>query len=335
MKSNRLKRNIIRVSIFLLFALCSLWLLETSWPSKTNSAIEPSVENVKAAGKQQVLSSNGTPVVLQNLVPVATNVAAVTFSPATNATTKADRQISASALKQIGALEAEKARRTPIQQKIDSHLLYADKMQRGEPVAEGVPAQRLNLDRDNQGRILVDIKADVSQSLLQRISALGGNVINNYPEYQAIQAGVPLSEIENLAAQKEVAFIQPVVHAMPNSMDSEGDYTHQAKTARANFGVNGIGVKIGVISTSVDHLSGSQIDGLVTVLPGQDGMPASGEGTAMLEIVNDLAPGAQLYFATGGTNNEFQLASNIRSLRYTYGCDIIVDDELYYDESPC
>ena len=28
------------------------------------------------------------------------------------------------------------------------------------------------------------------------------------------------------------------------------------------------------------------------------------------------------------------MASNIRSLRYTYGCDIIVDDELYYDESP-
>ena len=188
--------------------------------------------------------------------------------------------------------------RTPIQQKIDSHLLYADKMQRGEPIAEGVTTQRLNLDRDNQGRILVDIKADVTQSVLQSIAVLGGNVINSYPEYRAIQAGVPLSEIENLAAQKEVAFIQPVVHAMQNSVDSEGDFTHQANTARANFGVNGTGVKVGVISDSVDHLAGSQIDGLVTVLPGQGGMPATGEGTAMLEIVNDLAPGTQLYFAT-------------------------------------
>ena len=62
-------------------------------------------------------------------------------------------------------------------------------------------------------------------------------------------------------------------------------------------------------------------------------MPATGEGTAMLEIVNDLAPGAQLYFATRGTS-EAQFASNIRNLRSTYGCDIIVDDILYHDESP-
>ena len=64
--------------------------------------------------------------------------------------------------------------------------------------------------------------------------------------------------------------------------------------------MNGSGVKVGVLSDSVDHLTSSQIAGLVTVLPGQSGMPESGEGTAMLEIVNDLAPGAQLFFATGG-----------------------------------
>ena len=46
-----------------------------------------------------------------------------------------------------------------------------------------------------------------------------------------------------------------------NTVDSEGDYTHQANTARANFGVEGTGIKVGVISESVDHLSGSQIDG--------------------------------------------------------------------------
>lgn len=208
-------------------------------------------------------------------------------------------------------------------------------MRRGEPIAEGVLTQRVNLDRDNQGRILVDIKAEVTQSLLKGIADLGGAVINSYPEYRAIQAGVPLSEIENLAARKEVAFIRPVVHAMQNNVDSEGDSTHQANTARANFGVDGTGVKVGVISDSVDYLSTSQISGLVTVLPGQDGITSTstGEGTAMLEIVNDLAPGAQLYFATRGTS-EAQFASNIRNLRSTYGCDIIVDDILYHDESP-
>ena len=336
MKFNHSKRNVILASILLLFALCCFWFLETNRPSKKSFAIKSSSENVKATGNQVSLS-NAVPNVLRNNVAVATNATSATFLLSTNTTknlsAKGDGQISASALKQIGALEVEKTRRTPIQQKIDSQLLYADKMQRGEPLAEGVPTQRVNLDRDNQGRILVDIKAEVTQSLLKSIADLGGTVINSYPEYHAIQAGVPLSEIENLAGQKEVAFIKPVVHSMQNSVDSEGDYTHQANTARANFGVNGTGIKIGVISDSVDHLSGSQIDGLVTVLPGQDGMPATGEGTAMLEIVNDLAPGAQLYFATRGTS-EAQFASNIRNLRSTYGCDIIVDDILYDDESP-
>ena len=85
-----------------------------------------------------------------------------------------DGQISASVLKQIGALEAEKSKRTTVEQKIDSQLLYADKMRRGEPIAEGVPTLRVNLDKDDQGRILVDIKADVTDALLQYIKTLAG-----------------------------------------------------------------------------------------------------------------------------------------------------------------
>jgi hypothetical protein len=61
-------------------------------------------------------------------------------------------------------------------------------------------------------------------------------------------------------------------------------------------------------------------------------MPNRNEGTAMLEIIRDLAPGAQLGFATGdfdiGT-----LVTNIRNLRFQARCDVIVDD-VAYDESP-
>src|SRR5208283_5431141 len=96
----------------------------------------------------------------------------------------------------------------------------------------------------------------------------------------------------------------------------------------------GTGAKVGVLSDSVDYLTSSQIAGKVTVLSGQSGLNQgnTGEGTAMLEIVNDLAPGAQLYFATalGGVAN---FANNIQQLQAA-GCNIIVDDELYYNESP-
>src|SRR6185295_18726550 len=70
--------------------------------------------------------------------------------------------------------------------------------------------------------------------------------------------------------------------------------------------------------------------GAVTILPGQGG--GGDEGTAMLEIIHDLAPGAQLFFATAG-GGLANFAQNIRDLRAA-GCDIIVDDVGYFVESP-
>src|SRR5262245_53579635 len=117
------------------------------------------------------------------------------------------------------------------------------------------------------------------------------------------------------------------------SRSSEGDVTHRASTARNVFNIDGTGVRIGVLSDGVTNLAASQALGdlgPVTVLPGQAG--SSDEGTAMLEIIHDIAPGAQLFFATafGGITS---LAQNIRALRAA-GCDIIVDDVFYFVETP-
>ena len=118
------------------------------------------------------------------------------------------------------------------------------------------------------------------------------------------------------------------------SQTSEGDATHRAFAARGTFHADGTGIKIGVLSDGVTSLAASQALGdlgPVTVLPGQAG--ASGdEGTAMLEIVHDIAPGAQLFFATGFTSIT-SMAQNIRALR-TAGCDIIIDDVFYFVETP-
>ncbi len=116
------------------------------------------------------------------------------------------------------------------------------------------------------------------------------------------------------------------------STTSEGDVTHRAAEARAAFGVTGAGVKIGVISDGVTNLASSQSSGdlgTVTVLSGQAGN--GDEGTAMLEIIHDLAPGAQLFFATA-VNSQASFAQNILNLRAA-GCDIIVDDIIYHREA--
>ena len=117
---------------------------------------------------------------------------------------------------------------------------------------------------------------------------------------------------------------------------SQGVRAHRADDVQNIFGFDGTGVRIGVLSDSVFGLAQSQasknLPPDVTVLPGQAGSTTGGgEGTAMLEIVNDMAPGAKLFFATAFISDA-SFADNIRKLRFDYKCDIIVDDIFYFNE---
>jgi len=239
---------------------------------------------------------------------------------------------------QIESLQAEKAARTPAQRKMDSQLIYAVKRERNEPIAPGWNNVRLGVTADAEGMVLVDLDAAVTERLLNRITQSGGTVINSVPRFRAIRARVRLNQLESLAALPDVKFIRPADQAMAHvgRFNSEGDVTHNAAVARATVGLDGGGVKVGVLSDSVDFLAQSQASGELptnlVVLPGQSGVPGSGEGTAMLEIVHDLAPGAELYFATA-FGGQAGFAQNILDLRAA-GCDIIVDDVRYFAESP-
>ena len=114
---------------------------------------------------------------------------------------------------------------------------------------------------------------------------------------------------------------------------SEGDVAHRANSARRTHSVDGTGIGIGVISNGVRSLAERQATGdlpaRVTVLPGQAGR--GDEGTALLEIVHDLAPGAELYFATG-SGGQAQMAANIEALCEA-GANVIVDDIGYTNEA--
>jgi uncharacterized repeat protein (TIGR01451 family) len=126
---------------------------------------------------------------------------------------------------------------------------------------------------------------------------------------------------------------------------TEGDATHLAARARGVFGVNGSGLKIGVLSDSANATgaaSAAQKTGdLPPFCPGPGGpcltilqdFPdnlTTDEGAAMMEIIYDMAPGASLYFATANLGDA-SFASNILALQ-TAGCNIIVDDVFYADE---
>lgn len=300
--------------------------------------------------------------------------------------TKQVKGISPEAARQIAALVQEKESRTQIQKKVDSQLLYQAKMRRGVPIADDVPPLETRVRVDPRGFVSVDISANVTKHLLRRLKEMNAEVISVFPEYHSISARVSINDVESLAAEDDVIFIQPLLEYMTNkeeapakpeisaiadrrsvigpsrpddtfevraekvrkylaaklsdnrpatgSVDAQSDRTHRADSARAIYGVDGTGIKIGVLSDGVNSLAARQASGdlpaSLTVLSGQAG--SGDEGTAMLEIVHDIAPGAQLYFATA-FSGIVSFANNIRALR-TAGCDIIIDDVSYFVETP-
>lgn len=140
-------------------------------------------------------------------------------------------------------------------------------------------------------------------------------------------AWVTVNGLEELASLEEVRNIRTVLPAIINagSVTTQGDLVHGTSNVRSNYSQNGSGMKIGVISDGVDHLDDSQTSGdlpnRVTVLSNNHG---GDEGTAMLEIIHDMVPGAKLYFHDCG-DNTIAFNTAIDNL-VTSGCNIIVDD---------
>src|SRR5262245_43609332 len=67
-----------------------------------------------------------------------------------------DSRISPEAQRQIQALMDEKESRTPAQRKIDSQLIYAMKLNRGDNLKLIVPTLQANVDVDSDGKTMVD-----------------------------------------------------------------------------------------------------------------------------------------------------------------------------------
>jgi len=260
--------------------------------------------------------------------------------------------ISSEALAQIDALLAEKATRSQTQQKIDSQLLFEQRMESGQPIATGMWALETDLPYAADGHVVVDVQTRPG-GVAARLAAAGIEVESSSADGTTLRAHINIDQVDTLAADPDVVFIQgrqgaitSGQEAVPNlvgstgqgSRSSEGDVTHLAFAARGAFHIDGTGVKIGVLSDGVRNLAASQARGdlgPVTVIGPPAPCPATNtcdEGTAMLEIVHDLAPGAGLFFASAFVGIT-TFADNIRALRAA-GCDIIVDDVFYFVETP-
>jgi len=97
--------------------------------------------------------------------------------------------------------------------KIDSSLLSAMKQASSpRPTTPNVQPQPVA----SGGVAVVDIQAEVTQRVLDRIRELGGSVISSFAKYGAIRAALPLARLCELAAMSEVRFIRPAERGTTN-----------------------------------------------------------------------------------------------------------------------
>ncbi len=193
------------------------------------------------------------------------------------------------------------------------------------------------------GRVLVEARAsaDGPQLLadLRRLGLTGGSqygrLVSGYLPLAVVDRAVALDSLRSISAA-----IAPVRSA--GAITSEGDVALRAEIARTTYTVSGAGVAVGVLSDSFDSLGGAAAD----IASGD--LPAAGvqvlaestacgtlifcidEGRAMLQIIHDMAPGADLLFSTGLASKP-EYAAAIEALA-SAGADVIVDDLLYLNE---
>lgn len=248
-------------------------------------------------------------------------------------------------------------------------------------VSPAKQARKVGIVREGPGsllrdgnRVLVEVRFEQGAVAgVDDLRAAGAKIVNVSSRYQTVTVAAKLGELRRLSSVPRVAgateVLAPIVYESGEprpvtaavtpcfgAATSEGDEQLRAAQARAEFEVDGSGVKVGILSDSFDQdgfavtheaqdVKSGDLPGVsvsppianpcgrltpVDVLEDFDSPEASDEGRAMAQIVHDLAPGASLAFATAFISLT-GFAENVEKLRDA-GAEVIVDDVAYFGE---
>jgi subtilisin family serine protease len=235
--------------------------------------------------------------------------------------------------------------------------------------APGTQAKAVGLAPDGlarQGRrLLVDVRfKGGALAARDELRGAGATIVAVSRRYQVLTIATDPARLREIAAEPGVEGVTPVLAPVATAVCpsgavvSEGDEQLEALEARETKGVDGTGVTVGILSDSFDQAvededgepiaTHAEDDVKSADLPGagnecghttdvevlseeSNAAAASDEGRAMAQIVHDLAPGAELKFASA-FNGEISFANNIGELRKAPGADVIADDVFYPGE---
>ena len=187
---------------------------------------------------------------------------------------------------------------------------------------------------DDSGNIHAAVyMKDISLKSIDEIKAEGVKVEYINEHFKRLTCYIPFDIVEELSRNENILKIACIEKPFVNvgEYTSAGDGILNADDARTGFSINGQNVNVGVISDGVDHWTNSRAQGDLTsdlnIIHNDIG---GDEGTAMCEIVQDIAPGATLYFNDAATSID-GFANHITELKNA-GCKVIVDDIIYISE---
>jgi len=204
-------------------------------------------------------------------------------------------------------------------------------------IAEGIDVSGLSnsmVKVDEDGNIHTYIRVHSLGNLEEaQLESCGVKIEIVNEEYGIVQAWIPPDRLDEVAQLGFVQRIVPPGYAVTRvgAVTTEGDVVLNANQVRA-LGLDGTGVRVGVISDGVDSRAAAQGSGdLPATVTIQTHAGSGDEGTAMLEIVHDLAPGAELGFC--GPSTSLEMVTCVNDLANIYGADIIVDDLGFFDQA--
>jgi subtilisin family serine protease len=204
--------------------------------------------------------------------------------------------------------------------------------------------------RASNGYVSISAYGDDLASLRAQLTAKG--LLNGKVHSTAVSGKAPVAALGDMSKTSGLKFLRPTL-AMARgrgAVVSQGDRSLRADRARRESGVNGRGIRVGVLSDSYDCAPGAFEDGAPftraaedvangdlprDVLVLKDLAPApsddcSDEGRAMMQLIHDVAPGSPLAFYTAFESQE-DFAAGIRALAEA-GSQVIVDDIIYFAE---
>ena len=212
----------------------------------------------------------------------------------------------------------------------------AEALQRGGfPSVQDEAGRSAIATYDGSVRIVVEASADQTADAAALATSMGGKVETTYADL--VQVLAPVGILEDLANASAVRLVREPLRAVPATVTSQGvDLVNAPAWHTAGF--TGAGVKVAVLDLGFQDyqgLLGSELPAAVTAHSCRaDGDITGGgqkHGTAVAEIVHDMAPDASLYLVNFGTDVEL---GNCVSWLTSQGVEVINHSVNWFGSGP-